>query len=96
MRFEWDDEKYQSNIKKHNGVSFKEAKTIFLDPNLVRWSDDEHTNIDATEDRFYALGKSIYKNLLLVCFCERYGDTIRIYSARYADKEEREDYYASY
>lgn len=96
MKFEWDENKNQSNIAKHDGVFFKEAKTIFLDPNLIRWSDDEHTNYTGAEDRFYALGKSIYKNLLLVCFCERCGDTIRIYSARYADKQEKEDYYASH
>ena len=95
MNFEWDADKYQENIKKHK-VSFKEAKTIFLDKHMIRWSDEEHTNYTATEDRFYALGKSIYNNLLLVCFCERHGDTIRIYSARKADKEEKEDYYASY
>ena len=95
MKFEWDLDKYEENIKKHQ-VSFKEAKTVFLDEHMIRWSDDEHTNFDATEDRFYALGKSIYNNILLVCFCERYEDTIRIYSARRAKKEEKEDYYASY
>lgn len=95
MKFEWDENKNQKNISKHK-ISFREAKTIFLDRHMIMWNDDWHTDLDTKEDRFYALGKSIYKNLLLVCFCERFEDTIRIYSARKADKEEKEDYYASY
>ena len=57
--------------------------------------DESHTNQNATEDRFYALGKSLYKNLLLVCYCERKENTIRIYSARIAKKSEKEVYNAN-
>ena len=57
--------------------------------------DKSHTNQNATEDRFYALGKSLYKNLLLVCYCERKDNTIRIYSAQIAKKSEKEVYNAN-
>lgn len=95
MRFEWDEIKNQENIKKHN-IAFEEAKTVFFDENMIRWDDLNHTNFDATEERFYALGRSTYHNILIVCFCERNGDTIRLISARTANKKQKEDYYASH
>ncbi len=36
--FEWDEEKAESNLKKH-GVSFDEAATIFNDPRIATISD---------------------------------------------------------
>ena len=77
MKFEWDEEKEEINISKH-GIDFKEAKTVFYDTHWLKITDENHTNNDATEDRFYALGKSLYKNLLLVCYCERDNNVIRI------------------
>ncbi|MCD6006125.1 BrnT family toxin [Halomonas sp. IOP_6] len=38
------------------------------------------------------LGTSIYSRLLLVCHCVRDGETIRIISARKANKRERTTY----
>ena len=32
IKFDWDPEKAEINLKKHN-VSFEEAKTVFYDPN---------------------------------------------------------------
>lgn len=92
MKFEWDENKNEINIEKH-GISFKEAETIFYDSHW-KITDESHTNIDATEDRFYAIGKSLFKNLLVVCYCERENDIIRIYSARVAKKNEKEVYNA--
>ncbi len=94
MKFEWDYNKEVINIEKH-GISFKEAETVFYDSHWLKITDEGHTNQDATEDRFYALGKSLYKNLLLVCYCEREGNLIRIYSARPAKKLEKEVYNAN-
>ena len=37
MRFEWDEEKNRQNRRKH-GVSFEEAKTVFLDENAIGFS----------------------------------------------------------
>ena len=92
MKFEWDEEKNKNNILKHN-VNFNEAKTIFADKHLYTFTDDDHS---INEDRFYAIGKSLYKNILLVVFCIRHGDTIRLISARMADKDDKEVYYARY
>ena len=93
MTFEWDENKNEINIQKH-GISFKEAETVFYDRHWLKVTDENHTNNNATEDRFYAIGKSLYKNLLVVCYCERKNDTIRIYSARVAKKNEKEVYNA--
>ena len=42
MRFEWDEEKAESNRQKH-GVSFEEATETFLDPNAVIEFDEAHS-----------------------------------------------------
>lgn len=94
MEFIWDNEKEKINIRKH-GIDFDEAKTVFYDNHWLKLTDEYHTDYDATEDRFYAIGKSLYKNLLLVCYCEKENNIIRIYSARLAMKKEKEVYNAN-
>lgn len=94
MKFVWDENKNEINIEKHR-ISFREAETVFYDKNWIKVIDENHTNQDATEDRFYAIGKSLYKNLLVVCYCEREKDIIRISSARLAKKSEKEVYNAN-
>lgn len=42
LLFEWDEEKSQSNLRKH-GVSFEEASTIFGDPLSVTIDDRQHS-----------------------------------------------------
>jgi uncharacterized protein len=88
LSFEWDEAKSASNIKKH-GVSFDEAKSVFTDQFARLISDPDHSEI---EDRFILLGTSIHSRLLVVCHCIRSNDSIRIISARKADKQEREIY----
>ncbi|WP_218943574.1 BrnT family toxin [Exilibacterium tricleocarpae] len=43
-------------------------------------------------DRFILLGTSIHSRLSIVCHCIKVNDSIRIISARKADKKEREIY----
>ena len=86
--FEWDESKYASNQKKH-GVSFDEAKTIFTDQFARLIADPESSD---NEDRFILLGTSISSKLLVVCHCIRTSESIRIISARKADKQERSIY----
>lgn len=93
MKFEWDETKNVLNMEKH-GVNFKEAQTVFYDEHWIKVIDTEHTDLSAEEERFYAIGRSLYKNLLTVCYCEREKDTIRIFSARAAKKHEKEVYNA--
>ena len=88
LSFEWDEKKNASNKKKH-GVSFEEAKSVFTDQFARLISDPDHSD---DEDRFILLGTSIHSRLLVVCHCIRMNDSIRIISARKADKQEREIY----
>ena len=44
------------------------------------------------EERFILMGVSSESKLLTVCHCERGSNTIRIISARKADKKERKQY----
>ena len=87
-RFEWDDEKAKTNLKKHD-VDFQEASTIFDDPMFITFLDEEHS-ID--EERYITIGLSNKQRLLMVAHTER-GDKIRIISARKAAKNE-ENFYA--
>ncbi len=88
LLFEWNSHKNDSNLKKH-GVSFDEAKTVFTDEYARLISDPDNSE---TEDRFILLGASINSKLLLVCHCIRTEESIRIISARKADKQERKIY----
>ena len=83
--FEWDAQKDASNLKKH-GVSFEEAKTSFTDPFARLIPDPDHSE---DEERFILLGTSIHSRLLIVSHCFRTNDTIRLISARKAEKQER-------
>jgi uncharacterized DUF497 family protein len=89
--FEWDKRKENANIKKH-GVSFEEARTTFYDENAVQFFDPDHSD---EENRFILLGLSYKLNTLVVCHCFREEETtIRIISARKADKDEANDYWS--
>jgi len=85
--FEWDDEKAQSNLKKH-GVSFEEGATIFNDPGTATISDPDHSE---DEDRYISIGKSVIRRLLTVIHTYR-KERIRLISARKATKAEKKNY----
>ena len=88
IQFEWDAVKDASNQKKH-GISFSEAKTAFSDQFARLIADPDHS---VDEDRFVLLGTSIDSKLLVVCHCIKTDDSIRIISARKAEKPERKIY----
>jgi uncharacterized DUF497 family protein len=92
LRFQWDERKSRSNRRKH-GVSFEEARTVFLDENARLIDDPDHSE---NEDRFILMGVSELLRVLVVCHCYREhrdgDDIIRIISARRADDEERVSY----
>ncbi|MCI5147547.1 MAG: BrnT family toxin [Candidatus Electrothrix sp. AR3] len=90
INFSWDEKKDRKNQQKHK-VSFDEARTAFLDENALRFFDPDHSG---DEDRFIMLGMSFRLRVLIVCHCYRENDsTIRIISARKADKHEQKDYW---
>ena len=89
LSFEWDDEKYKINIKKH-GLRFETAARVFLDQNAVYDYDQAHSD---DEDRIKIVG--MVEKVLMVIYTER-GEVNRIISARRATKMERNDYYGQF
>lgn len=90
LEFEWDDNKALKNKKKHEGITFEEAKTVFEDERAILFDDPDHS-ID--EQRFIIIGMSYKSRMLVVCHCYREeGNTIRIISARRATKSETRQY----
>jgi len=92
LSFEWDAQKDRANFKKHK-VTFAEAKTVFNDPLLITFRDEDHS-ID--EERFINLGLSSARRLLLVVHVEQELKQdeilIRIISCRRATTAERRRY----
>lgn len=86
MKFEWDEDKRQSNIRKH-GIDFQEAHEIFDNPMLRRIDD----RFNYGEDRWVALGMT-HKCVVLVVYTELDVETIKIISIRKATKNERKTY----
>lgn len=91
LLFEWGKRKESANVKKH-GISFEEARTTFYDENAVQFFDPDHSD---DEDCFILLGVSHKLNTLVVCHCFREEETtVRIISARKADKDEANVYWS--
>lgn len=88
LGFTWDENKNISNQKKH-GITFEEAKSVFSDELARLVPDPDHSE---GEERFVLMGLSTGFNVLTVCHCELDSNTIRIISARKADKKERKQY----
>lgn len=89
IRFVWDDAKDRLNVRKH-GVSFEEARTVFLDPVGRLIHDPVHSD---REDRFVMLGLSRRLRLLAVHHAyDRSEELIRIISARKASRTEAKSY----
>ena len=90
MRFEWDENKNQSNQRKH-GVSFSKASEVFDDPYHMISVE----GIYEGEERWRTIGIAGEFAILVVInvFRERDGiETIRIISARRAQPQERAFY----
>jgi uncharacterized DUF497 family protein len=87
VHVEWEPRKAEENLRKH-GVSFDEAQVLFESDDYLEIFDDDHS---ADEDRFIAIGP-IRRGVVLVVFTERTDDTVRVISARWANKRERELY----
>jgi uncharacterized protein len=90
--FEWDARKARENLRKHR-ISFEEARTIFFDPMLLTFPDEEHSS---AEERFVSVGSSARDRILLVIHTEHYETeneiVIRLISSRKATATERKSY----
>ena len=87
LEFEWDEEKYAVNLRKH-GIKFEDAAEVFFD-DLSQYGDASVVE----ESRLYIIGFTFEFNVLYTVFVER-GERYRIISARRATFEE-EKYYAT-
>lgn len=90
MKFAWDETKNSINRRKHQ-VSFETAQLVFDDPLQVSKQD----RIEDGEQRWQTIGLVHGVVLLLVAHTHTEADgeeTIRIISARKADKAERRIY----
>lgn len=86
---EWDDKKAEINFKKH-GIKFKTAARIFLDENRIEDYDEFHSDDEERIKVISRVGK-----ILAVIYTER-SEKYRLISARYADREEIDEYYGQY
>lgn len=91
MKFEWDLTKAEANRLKH-GVTFDEARTVFLDAHADFVPDPQHSD---DEERFRVTGFSERNRLMAVIFTER-DEAIRIISARKATAAEKAAYHEDF
>jgi len=91
VRFDWDDRKNASNLKKH-GVRFETAARVFIDP----WFVMEEDCVVEGQMRWRTIGEVDGEMLLLVIHLLRDDEddqeTVRIISAREAAPKERRRY----
>ncbi len=87
MKFEWDNNKAASNLRKH-GITFEEASTVLADFLSITVPDPLHP---ANEGRLVTIGQSERHRLIVVVHTER-GDIMRLISARQATAHEQKRY----
>lgn len=89
MKFDWNADKADANVRKHDGVTFEEACEVFDDDYAVVEVDVAHS---VGEQRYRIIGASSQR-LLFVVYTEREGDVTWIISAREVEDHEKERYY---
>jgi len=88
MYYEWDPAKNIDSIRKHK-VNFMQAVIALEDPCCLCSYDEAHSQ---NEDRYIIIGNAEGR-ILFVIIVWVDEDTIRIISARRANKKEEEAYY---
>ena len=86
MRFDWDDRKAASNLRKHR-ISFEASITAFDDPFALIAADRSHST--ANEERQWLIGESDVGVLVVVFTIRHPGNVYRLISARPASRKER-------
>ena len=86
MRFEWDEDKRQTNLKKH-GFDFDGIEAVFEGDTLIVLDD----RFDYGETRFVTFG-IFYRRVVAVTHLQT-NDVIRIISVRKATKNEQRRYF---
>lgn len=85
--FDWDAGNLFKSWHKH-GVTHLEAEQVFFNQPFIVNSDEKHS---LNEPRWYGLGKTDTKRLLMVVFTVR-GNKIRVISSRDMSRLERKIY----
>jgi uncharacterized DUF497 family protein len=88
-KFSWDDRKAASNPRKHDGVTFDQARAVFEDTFADDSLDDRE---DYGEERCNITGLDAFGNVLVVTYAPR-PPLRHIISARKATRNERSDYF---
>ncbi len=86
MRYEWDERKASSNVRKH-GIDFADAVHVFED-DAASTIPDEFPD----EERFVTIGMDAFGRVLVVVYTYRGEQGIRLISARRATARERRQY----
>ncbi len=89
MRFEWDERKNRSNIRRH-GIDFADVPSVFGHPMLVGLDTRENYG----EDRWIGVGL-LRDVVVVVVYAEPNEETVRIISARKATRNEAQRYQES-
>lgn len=87
-KFEWDNRKAERNALKH-GISFAMAAFAFDDPFALILDDEKHSS---HERRHWLIGDSEAKVMVIVFTMRPTSGSIRIVSARRANRRERRIY----
>ena len=83
--FEWDDEKYEANLREHE-IDFRDARWVIDSPTIVRRSDRKG------EVRYMVFGFVEDKEVVIICTMR--GENCRLISARRARRDERQKYHS--
>jgi uncharacterized DUF497 family protein len=86
MRFEWDETKRRSNIRRH-GIDFVDAEEVFAGETIT-FLDDRY---DYGETRFLTFGL-LWGEVVAIVHIET-DKVIRVISVRRASKDEEETYF---
>ena len=86
MNIEWDEEKNRANIRRHR-IDFADVHLVFDGPMFVTLD----TRRDCGEDRLIDIG-FLHDAVVVVVFVEKTEGTIRLISARKAERHERETF----
>jgi uncharacterized DUF497 family protein len=87
MKFVWDNNKAEANLKKHK-IAFECAASVFGDPLAITFRDPDHST---GENRYLTFGLSHNGQLLILAHSYR-NESVRIISARRATRAERKIY----
>lgn len=84
MKFEWDQEKRRSNLRKH-GLDFTDAPLAFTEDAIIIADENKDD-----EDRYILIG-TVYRRIVTIVFTDR-DEVTRIISMRDANKREQKEY----